>query len=259
MPTTLFTFLALIATISFSSLLLTLWIFHKTKKIHSATYKLMSDVTDIRRESSTLFSQLQALKTLEKTLDIDYLPPLRGWAGSPDFLLTVAETALNQKPDTILECSSGVSTVVLARCLQINNYGHVFSLEHDKTYAEKTAHLLEQYGLEEWATILYAPLTPSEDDTAWYDEQAIPQEVNDISLLVVDGPPAHTGPLARLPAVPRLLDRLDSEAIIILDDAARDDEKEIVEKWINLEPSFHKTYLHHEKGCVVLERNKSSK
>jgi len=230
-------------------------IFHKLGKILLATQQVKDDVTATRRECMALFPQLHALAALEKKLDLPQpLPPMRGWAGSPDFLLTVADAILSRKPGTVVECSSGVSTLVAARCLQLNNSGHVYSLEHDKSYGEKTEKMLQQYGLEEWATILHAPLIPRNGETPWYDDNALPENLEPIEVLVVDGPPYDTAPLARLPALPRMLPRMAKSAVVILDDAAREAEREIVRRWRQLAPDFSVNYLHHEKGCAVLER-----
>lgn len=236
-------------------LALSFWLFHKTRKIHHATFQILDDVAIARREAEVLFAQLQALAALEKKLNLaDALPPMRGWACSPDFLLTVADAVLTRRPVTVLECSSGVSTVVTARCLQMNGEGHVFSLEHDAEYARKTSELLGRYGLADWATVLHAPLVAKSGEGPWYDETSIPADLGPIELVVVDGPPQDTAPLARLPALPRLLSRMAQAAIVILDDAAREAETEIVKLWVAHTPEFRARFLPHEKGCVILER-----
>lgn len=237
-----------------STLAFVLWVLHKTRQVHLATFRIVDDVSVTRRESLALFSQFQALDALKTRLGFNHLPPMRGWAGSPDFLLTVAEIVSSRKPASVVECSSGVSTLVIARCLQLNGSGHVYSLEHEQAYADKTSNLLENYAVGEWATVLHAPLINRGKDAPWYDDHVLPQEVNEISMLVVDGPPAGTALLARLPAIPRLLQRMADSVVVILDDAARDSEKEIVRQWIKLYPDFSATYLNHEKGCVLLER-----
>jgi predicted O-methyltransferase YrrM len=231
-------------------------ILHKVRRIHISMFKLMEDVEVTRAESSALFSQLQALSALQKKLALtEPLPPLRGWAGSPDFLLTIADTALDCRPRTVIECSSGSSTVVIARCLQISGSGHLFSLEHDPEYAERTTAMLGRHGLSEWATVLHAPLIDHGAGTVWYDDSVLPEGIGPVDLLVVDGPPADTAPLARLPALPRLRRLFAETAIVILDDAAREEETEIVRRWLAEAPEFKARYLPHEKGCAILERS----
>jgi predicted O-methyltransferase YrrM len=183
---------------------------------------------------------------------------MRGWAGSPDFLLKTAEEALRNKPKRVMECSSGVSTVVLARCLQLNGAGHVFSLENSPEFAIKTREMLKQYGLSEWATVIDAPLVNHSTTTPWYDETAIPQDLQAIDMLIVDGPPATTAPLARYPALPRLQPRMAETCTIMMDDADRTEEIEILKRWKIEFPQFEQTHLQCEKGLVLLRLGTNS-
>ncbi len=246
--------LALLTTFLFLLVALVVFVLHKTRKIHLATYTLLNDVAATRRETEALFAQIQALLALERKLGLtEALPPMRGWAGSPDFLLIVADEMLTRKPQTVMECSSGVSTLVVARCLQLNGAGHVCSLEHDSDYADKTRKLLDKYGLADWATVLDAPLQTKYTDTPWYDEDMIPNNMGLVEMLIVDGPPSHTAPLARYPALPRLLSRMAKTALVILDDADREDEREMVIRWRQQFPELRQTNLYCEKGCALLQ------
>ena len=232
---------------------------YKIRNIHLISYQLLNNTNFTRREAETLFSQIQALLALERKLGLhDALPPMRGWAGSPDFLLKTAEETLRRKPQTVMECSSGVSTVVLARCLQLNGTGHVYSLENSPEYAIKTRVLLEQHGLADWATVLDAPLVTQFTQTPWYDENAIPAGLTAIDMLVVDGPPASTAPLARYHALPRLHPRMATYCTVMLDDADRSDEVEILKRWKQEFPNFEQTHLACEKGLVQLNRKSIS-
>jgi tRNA A58 N-methylase Trm61 len=92
-------------------------------------------------------------------------------------LLAVAERILQTKPFTIVECSSGVSTVVAARCCQLVGHGHVFSLEHEAEYAEKTRQQLVKHGLEQWATVFHSPLVSVGDGRRWYSDDVLPADL----------------------------------------------------------------------------------
>jgi hypothetical protein len=61
-------------------------------------------------------------------------------------------------------------------------------------------------------------------------------------LLLVDGPPQNTASLVRLSALPRLLHRLADSVTIILDDAAREAETEIVKHQLQFALGFSATY-----------------
>lgn len=236
----------------FALVALSLLILHKTRKIHLATYQLLAAA----RETQTLFSQIQSLLALERQLDLDKpLPPLRGWAGSPDFLLRLSNEILDRKPQVVMECSSGVSTVVIARSLQLNGQGRAYSLEHELEFVKKTRKLLEAHGLSNWAQIIHAPLETENTGTPWYAERDIPGDLPPIDLLVVDGPPATTATLARYPALPRLADRLNEYAVIIADDTNRKDETEMIRRWLESFPAAQATNCHCEKGCMLIELN----
>lgn len=240
------TFVYILLAVQFLFLLYT---FHKVRKIHLMTYGIKDQIENQTLELNNIYRQIQAYDALQRKLKFEeHLPPLRGWAASPDFLLTIAEHALNNKPEIIVECSSGASTITLAQCAKLNHRGHVYSLENDAFYAEKTRAFLKKHHLDDWATVLHTPLIEIEDNRKWYDLSNIP-EIQEIDMLVIDGPPAFICPDARYPALPKLMDKLKN-AIVFLDDANRPEEKRIIERWIE-EFAIGNQMAHEcEKGCV---------
>jgi predicted O-methyltransferase YrrM len=138
----------------------------------------------------------------------------------------VSEVLLNARR-SIVECGSGNSTVYLARLLSQLGVGHVFSLEHDLRWAALTSSLVEREGLTQWATVVHAPLV-----NGWYDRNVIPI-VEDIDLLVIDGPPANTEELAhaRYPALPHFSASLARGSAVLMDDVDRPGEREVLERW----------------------------
>ena len=233
-------------------LVLALYMLHKLRLVHI----LLHDVRDqSHHDSAGLFRQMEALQGLYVELDLKHsLPPTRGWAASPDILLELARHARSAKPATVVECSSGTSTLVLARCMQMNGAGMVFSLEHDPEYAQLTRAQLRRHGLEDWAQVLYAPLRPhllSNEKWPWYDISDLPAWLQ-IDLLVIDGPPQATRSLARYPAGPLLFKSLARGASVFLDDAARPDERTVLQRWQKEFPALDQSSRPCEKGCAVL-------
>lgn len=227
---------------------------HKQRRVHLMLYEVRADVSASHREFQHLFAQVQSLLALERLLQLTRpLPPLRGWAGSPDMLLHVAERVLDGKPGVVLECSSGASTVVAARCCQLNGAGHVYSLEHDAVYAAKTRALLAHHELADWATVVHAPLETGTDGATWYRDANLPPQATGAELLVVDGPPAGGDSLARYPARPRLRGRLASRFALLLDDADRPGERHVVERWLQQDAGLQAEWLPCEKGLAVVE------
>lgn len=129
-----------------------LFIFYKIKWV-------LSEFHSIKSYGDNLFRQNECLIGIYKELDFKKsLPLTRGWAGSPDFLWHLSQYVLSLKPKVVVECSSGVSTVVISRCLQINNAGMVYSLENEMEFLTKTKDNLKKHDLLEFSTLMYSPL-----------------------------------------------------------------------------------------------------
>lgn len=226
-------------------------ILKKVRRIDTQVWNLKHQLDEALTRQ---YGQIEALSALNQLLHTTYpLPPTRGWAGSPDFLLAVAQHTLSNKPETIVECSSGTSTIVLARCAQLNGKGHVYSLENDIAFANKTRERLQAQGLASYATVINAPLTPLSIDGetfSWYGCDVLQME--SIDMLVIDGPPAHTMATARYPAGPMLFGKLTPGATVFLDDAYRVGEREIVLRWVMAHPTLQVEEIHCEKGLVKI-------
>jgi predicted O-methyltransferase YrrM len=211
---------------------------------------------EMARRADATYDQLAALQGLYLELGVDRALPLsRGWAASPDFLVRVRERLLRRRPMVVVECGSGISTVVTALTLREIGGGHVYSLEHSPEHARATRGELEKHGVQAFATVLDAPLEPQSIDGGqwtWYATRGLPAGA--IDMLVIDGPPKRTGKLARWPAGPLLFPRLSPGAVVLLDDAARPDEQEIVRRWRAANPGFAFADLWCEKGCIELVR-----
>ncbi len=185
------------------------------------------------------------------------LPISPGWSAEADFLQLLAAHCLQHQPGAIVECGSGASTIVLARCCQLNRHGQVISLEHDAGYATATRQALAQHDLQDYAQVLHAPLVvhpafqmANDSGASWYslENLAIPS----IDMLVIDGPPAWENPLARHPALPLLRTRLAAGCTIYLDDAARAGERDTVRLWLAQYSELRAHYLNNQRGCSVL-------
>lgn len=186
------------------------------------------------------------------------LPYIENWSAAPDFLELISDHCLEYRPKHIVECSSGLTTLVLARCCQLNGSGKVLSLEHGTEYAEKTTKDLKNFGLEQYAEVIHAPLHQviiNDREFSWYHLEGL--HAVSIDMLVVDGPSGFTQKHVRYPAIPMLYDRLTHESVIYLDDAARGDEQEIVEMWRKEYPSLTHAHINTERGCSLLSVHKA--
>lgn len=161
------------------------------------------------------------------------LPLSDGWAMDPVGMSTILELverlASNQ---LVLELGSGVSTVWLAHTISgMPKRPKFVSLEHDLNYFAQTRRWLKNLELEEYVELRLSPLKQVSIDNENYRWYSHWEDLGEISLLIVDGPPQGTGALARYPAVPSLAAKLEKGALVALDDVNRADEQEIARTW----------------------------
>jgi hypothetical protein len=109
------------------------------------------------------------------------------------------------------------------------------------TYLERTRSVLVEHGVAEYVDLRHAPLVETVTPRGtfpWYDVSL--NGIEQIDLLVVDGPPGNTGPHARYPALHVLGDRLASDALVLVDDTSRKDEQDMVEHWLGERPELRR-------------------
>ena len=201
------------------------------------------------------YNQIEALLSVFATIKPELpFPAMRHWAASPDLLKALVEIMIEERPQLVVEASSGVSTLVTAYMLKRNGGGKVISLEHDSRYAEITRRNIRFHKLEEYVTVIDAPLAPAGipgGDWQWYDLEHFHPD-RPIDLLVVDGPPNFDQPMSRYPALPKLRQYLNERFTILADDAIRDDQKKMVERWAQEYPGLKVEHLDLEKGAFVI-------
>lgn len=230
------------------------------KKLQQSIDKLSNDLLIVQNR---LYAQLESLSWLQRRMDIQgQLPPLRGWATSPDVLLKLHTHIMATKPAVIVECGSGASTLVIADALQQNGVGKLISLEHSEFYGAQTLATLQAEQLQKWVDLRIGALEPWDDEhlnpadaekkSAWYPKVLV-IDVNQVDLLWVDGPPGATCLYSRYPALPALADKLTAHAQVWMDDTIRQEEKDICEKWAK-DYGFSLEFYPLEKGLGRLYR-----
>lgn len=214
--------------------------------------KLRSAASEDARQLEAMMSLLSAMRPRLA------LPSMRNWAISPDFGAILYAEIVTRRPRLVVELGGGVSSLIIAYALEaVGENGRLVSIDHDANYSAETKTRLQQHGLEQYCEQRVAPLEPITLDGSpvrYYARDAL-DAVGGIDLLVVDGPPqAHEPqPLMRYPALPLLRSQLAPGALVLIDDAARGDETEMVKRWKSRWPEFTARYLYTEKGTVLLE------
>ncbi|MGP8291661.1 class I SAM-dependent methyltransferase [Vreelandella zhanjiangensis] len=109
------------------------------------------------------------------------------------------------KPNVVVETGSGATTLVIADALRQNGIGKLFSFEHLKKYADQTYQTLVDESLTPWVELRVGELQlwewehlnpkEAEKDSKWYPLNL--KGIENIDLLLVDGPPGNTCQFAR--------------------------------------------------------------
>lgn len=203
-----------------------------------------------QRNTNALFSIFSYLDNMKAPL-----PLMQGYAADPELSLAIVNQIIELKPDHILDIGSGISTILSGYTTKKLGYGQVTTLEHNPDYYRLMLNQLKLHGLEQHVSLIHAPLKSYELDGKswlWYDLEKVDKDIK-FDLVIIDGPPGNTQDMARYPALPLLINRLNPQALLIFDDAKRPAEKQIISIWIKEFPNWQKKEINTLKGLIFLK------
>jgi predicted O-methyltransferase YrrM len=193
--------------------------------------RLGRDITRMQQEQT---AETEALLQLFREFEPRAPMPSSGrWAMDPTGLLEMLFLIGRKQPKVVLELGSGTSSVWIAYALEKDG-GRLISVDHETEFADRTRSLLDLHDVSHLAEVRLAELRQvniNGDELPWYNVDAF-RDINEIDLLLVDGPPGRLAEMARYPALHVLENQLAPNAVVILDDADRPDEQGIVQRWI---------------------------
>ena len=147
------------------------------------------------------------------------------WSAKPEYLAAVSRHAATVEAP-ILECGCGLTTVMLGVMAGPRDL-EVWSLEHDRAWIEAVERSLRHDELADVKLVETGLRDYKRFD--WYDVSGI-ELPDDFGLVVCDGPPSTTRG-GRYGLVPVMRARLRPGAVVLLDDAARPGEHDILTRW----------------------------
>lgn len=203
------------------------------KSIIGRLNRVESQLRSITAESA---GEMDAAAYLRETLQPSkYIPGAGGWAAPYRTIAYLVSLILEDEVDgDVLELGGGTSTIWLGLAAKIAGNTKVISLEHDVSYANRTADLLSRHLLDEYVDVVHASLAPvsiEDVEYQWYDTNGLALAEGSVGCLFIDGPPGTGGVQARYPAYPLLEPYLADSSWVLLDDADREDEREIGQRW----------------------------
>lgn len=183
-----------------------------------------------------------------------------GWSLDVELLDRIAATLSLYESPHVMEMGSGAGTQVLAKLVK-NRGGRLATLEHDPDWHRQTSSALKRAGLSRTATVYLCPLVAVDTfgvHGRFYDMARL-MDRDPYDVVIVDGPPTATNPLARVPALPAVSDLLNASSFhVFLDDFERTDEKKAVEIWQTVAPDLKYDTLTFAKEVAVVRSPSAS-
>jgi glycosyltransferase involved in cell wall biosynthesis/predicted O-methyltransferase YrrM len=226
---------------------------HGFKESELGRRRLQQVIDDARRELGRELGLLHSQWVIA-SLRLDSLLVGGTWAAAEDFLHLLLKTIADRKPRVIVELGSGVSTAVIAKGIEAMGIeARFWAVEHDPDYVRQTRRLLEDNRLAARVELVHAPLVET-GFGAFYDLGSLSPGLPPVDLLIVDGPPSLAGPQARYPALRVFHPLLSEEAVVILDDGRREDERQVAQRWKLEYADMDVAFVDNTRGCFVFRR-----
>lgn len=146
----------------------------------------------------------------------------------------------------VLEIGSGLTTLILGALAGRRGVA-VWTLEHLPQFYEQTLKELERHDVGN-VRLRLAPLREY-GDFSWYDAP-LDEMPDDFRLVIADGPPGDTKG-GRFGLLPVMRAHLSPDAVVLLDDAEREDEQKVLGEWSERFGLSHETHLQDGKGWAV--------
>jgi len=198
--------------------------------------------------------------SIEEQLNLKFPIYWNGWPIEEEFARYLINKIVMNRPVNIVELGSGTSTLIIAKTLEKLGYDYTLtSFDSDQSFLNNTKNLLLAEGVydKNKVRLVFAPI---EDiningiDYKWYDPDYFRFDFNIIDLLFVDGPMGGLCKNSRYPAIKKMRSYLSKGSIVVLHDAKRSDEIEIVEMWKKENLDIKNFYnIENERGGVEIQ------
>jgi predicted O-methyltransferase YrrM len=164
---------------------------------------------------------------------IDPAPTADGWGLAPDATRFVVRLVELVAPRHVLELGSGVSTHALGRaCARLPQPAVLSSVENDPHYVQEAESSLRDAPYGSAVTVVFAPLVvgavAGKHAPAYRVERDALASPEPPGVVLVDGPPAALG--GRLGSVWQALELVAPDGVVVLDDAGRPHEQEVLDR-----------------------------
>lgn len=179
----------------------------------------------------------EKLGEIEKQLDITFPIQWNNSAIEESYAKYLINKIIALRPVNIVELGSGISSLIIVKTLEKLGYAYKFiTVDSDQHFLEQTKRLLIKEGIydENKIELRFSKITDVEINGSqykWYNPVDFFFDFNRIDLLFVDGPLGTLSKNTRYPAPYVMMKYLKDDSWVLLHDAKRIDETEIVKLW----------------------------
>ncbi|MBC2846107.1 class I SAM-dependent methyltransferase [Winogradskyella flava] len=199
-------------------------------------YKI--DLDKIHRSNDDAYALQVILKLFPEYTYLPFTP----FSLNPYTIIHILNDILLNNRKQIVEFGSGISTIVIAQFIKTNKLKtKILSIDNNKDWQSIISQEVEKYNCGMNLTLLHAELEENTRDNYiidqnkyWYNNEIVETTINsieNIDLVIVDGPSTGTSAYARYPSFFSVQNKLASSYCIFLDDIKRNGERKIIEKW----------------------------
>ncbi|MFA6160258.1 MAG: class I SAM-dependent methyltransferase [Parcubacteria group bacterium] len=197
--------------------------------------------------------------SIEKQLELKFPIYWNDWPIEEEFAKYLVYKIITHRPVNIVELGSGTSSLIIIKTLEKLGYDYILtSFDSDEEFINNTKNLLisEDVFDEKKVKLIFSPIKDLElngNVYKWYDPNYFEFNFEKIDLLFVDGPVGDFCKNSRYPALSVIKKYLKNGSMVILHDAKRLDEIEIVEMWKNENPEIKNFFkIETERGGVEM-------
>jgi predicted O-methyltransferase YrrM len=174
--------------------------------------------------------------SIEQQLNLKYPIVWSDFAIEEKFANYLINLIFLEKPLNIIELGSGLSTLLILKAAEKIGYTPNFiSFDSDEYFLSETKNRLDSESiLESSVKLIFSPIVDIDlfdKRYKWYSIHGNNINLDKLDLIVIDGPVGTLCKNSRYPALHFFKKYIKKGTIVILDDANRLDEKEIVELW----------------------------
>ncbi|MBL8908555.1 MAG: class I SAM-dependent methyltransferase [Rhizobiales bacterium] len=211
-----------------------------------------------KSDIDNLYRQLSALSEIRDLVGPKIpIGPLRGWALSPDALLTVLRDIAGRHEPRVVEFGSGESTIAIAAALRNSGAGSLVTIEHDEKFGAGIVARLNRLDLQGYVDFRFVPLRDYDGFGGFrpFRSYDLSNEDHQFDVALIDGPITDLfGDATRSVPLKWSLSRLTGGSNIYLDDAARSGERTIARQLRESGEVILEEHIDCEKGLLRLWR-----